>query len=57
MLAAYIRVSPADHIACGELKPLRDPQNADNDGPIELSVPLLPEPQMYKFVKRRLSFD
>jgi len=28
----YMRVSTTDQIACGELRPLRDPQNANNDG-------------------------
>jgi len=27
-----MRVSTTDQIACGELRPLRDPQNANNDG-------------------------
>ena len=32
VLVGYMRVSTADQIARGELRPLRDPQNADDDG-------------------------
>jgi hypothetical protein len=32
VLVGYMRVSTADQIARGKLRPLRDPQNADDDG-------------------------
>ena len=44
MLGCYAFILP-DEIARGELRPLRDPRNTDEESRIELSVPLLPDPQ------------